>query len=109
VGSIAFGQPRVQAVINADYKFPRWPTFSADLSIFHFGTAPASVDDATQNPALTALSLGGRHRFTILGAPATLRVQVQNLTNAYYWNMVLSPGFSQFPPRSFFGYLTADF
>jgi iron complex outermembrane receptor protein len=109
VGSIAFGQPRVQAVINADYKFPRWPTFSADLSIFHFGTAPASVDDATQNPALTALSLGGRYRFTLLGAPATLRIQVQNLTNAYYWNMVLSPGFSQFPPRSFFGYLTADF
>jgi iron complex outermembrane receptor protein len=109
VGSIAFGQPRVQAVINADYKFPRWPTFSADLSIFHFGTAPASVDDATQNPVLTALSLGGRYRFTLLGAPATLRIQVQNLTNAYYWNMVLSPGFSQFPPRSFFGYLTADF
>jgi hypothetical protein len=69
VGSIAFGQPRVQAVINADYKFPRWPAFSADLSC----------------------------------------VQAQNLTNAYYWNMALSPGFSQFPPRSLFGYLTADF
>jgi len=109
VGSIAFGQPRVQGVINADYKFPRWPAFSADLTIFHFGTAPASVDDATQNPALTALFLGGRYRFTMLGAPAMLRVQVQNLTNAYYWNMGLSPGFSQFGPRSFFGYLTADF
>jgi iron complex outermembrane receptor protein len=109
VGSIAFGQPRVQAVINADYKFPRWPGFSADLAIFHSSTAPASVDDAAQNPALTTLFLGVRYRFTILGAPATLRMQVQNLTNAYYWNTALSPGFSQFPPRSFFGYLTADF
>jgi len=109
VGSIAFGQPRVQATINADYKFPRWPTVSADLTIYHFGAAPASVDDATVDPALTALNLGARYRFTLLGAPATLRVQVQNLTNAYYWNMALSPGFAQFAPRTLFGYLTADF
>jgi iron complex outermembrane receptor protein len=109
VGSIAFGQPRVQATINADYKFPRWPAVSADLTIYHFGAAPASVDDATVDPALTALNLGARYRFTLLGAPATLRVQVQNLTNAYYWNMALSPGFAQFAPRTLFGYLTADF
>jgi iron complex outermembrane recepter protein len=109
VGRIAFGQPRAQWTINADYKLPRWPALSADITIIHFGTAPASVDDVTQNPALTALFLGGRYRFTMLGAPATLRVQVQNLTNAYYWNMGLSPGFSQFQPRSLFGYLTADF
>jgi iron complex outermembrane recepter protein len=109
VGSIAFGQPRIQLTINADYKFARWPALSADMSIAHFGTAPASVDDVTQNPALTVLFLGARYRFTVLGAPATLRVQVQNLTNSYYWNMGLSPGFSQFQPRSFFGYLTADF
>ena len=108
VGSIAFGQPRVQSTINADYKFPRWPALSADITLFHFGTAPASVNDVTQNPAATFLMLGGRYRFTILGAPATLRVQVQNLTNYYYWNMAYSPGFSQFQPRSVFGYLTAD-
>jgi iron complex outermembrane recepter protein len=108
VGSIAFGQPRVQSTINADYKFARWPALSADITLFHFGTAPASVNDVTQNPAATFLMLGGRYRFTILGAPATLRVQVQNLTNYYYWNMAYSPGFSQFQPRSVFGYLTAD-
>jgi len=109
VGSVAFGQPRVQATINASYKFPRRPALSADIAIFRFGTAPASVDDLTQSPALTVLALGGRYRFTILGAPATLRVQVQNLTNYYFWNMGYSPGFSQFEPRGFFGYLTADF
>jgi hypothetical protein len=96
-------------VINADYKIPGQPAFSADLTIYRFGTAPASVNDVTQNPALTVLALGGRYRFTMLGAPTTLRVQIGNLTNAYYWNMAYSPGFSQFPPRGFFGYLTADF
>ena len=109
VGSIAVGQPRVQSIVNLDYKISKWPGLSADIGIFHFGEAPASVDNETQNPALTALFLGGRYRFTILGAPATLRVQVQNLTNTYYWNMGYSPGFSQYQPRSYFGYLTADF
>jgi iron complex outermembrane recepter protein len=109
VGPFAFGQPRVTSVINVDYKLPSRPALSADLAIFHFGTAPASVNDVTQNPAFTALALGGRYRFTILGAPTTLRVQIGNLTNAYYWNMAYSPGFSQFAPRSFFGYVTADF
>ena len=109
VGPFAFGQPRVTSVINADYKIPGQPALSADLTIYRFGTAPASVNDVTQNPALTVLALGGRYRFTMLGAPTTLRVQIGNLTNAYYWNMGYSPGFSQFPPRGFFGYLTADF
>jgi iron complex outermembrane receptor protein len=109
VGSFAFGQPRVLSTINVDYKIPTRTALSADLTIYHFGTAPASVNDATQNPALTQLSLGGRYRFTMLGTPATLRVQAQNLTNAYYWNMAFSPGFSQFQPRGYFGYLTADF
>jgi iron complex outermembrane receptor protein len=109
VGTTAFGQPRVQGTINADYKFPFWPALSADITVQHFGTSPASVDDVTQNPAQTVLFVGARYRFKLLGAPATLRVQVQNATNFYFWNMGYSPGFSQIQPRSYFGYLTADF
>ncbi len=55
------------------------------------------------------LGFGGRYRFTILGAPATLRVQIQNPTNGYFWNLGYSPGFSQYPPRGLFSYLTTDF
>jgi iron complex outermembrane receptor protein len=109
VGEIAFGQPRIQSVINADYRIPRWPAFSADLTLAHFGTSPASVNDATQLPAQTVLNIGGRYRFTILGSPATLRVQMQNATNYYFWFIAYSPGFSQSPPRSLLGYLTVDF
>jgi hypothetical protein len=37
-------------------------------------------------------------------------MQVQNLTNAYFWNLVFNaPVFSQYQPRAFFGYLTTDF
>jgi hypothetical protein len=59
-------------------------------AVQHFGISPASVDDVTQNPAQTAL-LGGRYRFKLLGAAATQRVQVQNATNFYFWNMGYSP------------------
>jgi iron complex outermembrane receptor protein len=108
VGTTAFGQPHVQATINANYKFPWSPALSADITFQEFGTAPASVDDVAQNHTATVLAVGGRYRFQLRGAPATLRVQVQNATNFYIWNYGYSPGFSQFPPRSYFAYLTAD-
>ena len=109
VGTTAFGQPHNQETINVDYKFPWLPALSADITVQHFGTSPASVDDVAQNPAQTVLFMGGRYRFKLWDAPATLRVQVQNATDFYFWNMGYSPGFSQIQPRSYFGYLTADF
>jgi iron complex outermembrane receptor protein len=110
VGSFALNQARFLTTINANYKFSQRPALSADIAITHFGSYPASVDDVAQGPAATLVALGGRYRFKILGAPATLRIQVQNLTNAYFWNLAFnSPVFSQYQPRAFFGYLTADF
>ena len=110
VGPIALNQARFQTTINASYKFAWQPALSADVAILRFGPYPASVDDVAQGPAGTLVALGGRYRFTILGAPVTLRVQVQNLTNIYFWNLSFnSPVFTQYQPRAFFGYLTADF
>jgi iron complex outermembrane receptor protein len=110
IGSEALNQARLTATINASYKFARLPALSADISVLHFGAYPASIDDVVQAAPGTVLALGGRYRFTLLGAPTTLRVQVQNLTDVYFWNLSLnSPTFSQFQPRAFFTYLTADF
>jgi iron complex outermembrane receptor protein len=110
IGSTALNQARLAATINADYKFPRLPALSADINVLHFGSYPASLDDVVQAPPGTVVALGGRYRFTTLGAPTTLRVQVQNLTNVYFWNLSFnSPTFSQYQPRAFFAYLTADF
>lgn len=108
VGEFAFGQPRNTLTINADYKIPRWPALSADLSVFHFSSAPASVDNAIQIRALTLVDIGGRYRFSILGKPATLRLQMGNATNTHYWNVGNSPGFSQNPPRCVMAYLAID-
>jgi iron complex outermembrane receptor protein len=109
VGSVALNQARVTATINANYILPRHPALSADIALLHFGPYPASVDDVAQAPGATLVTLGGRYRFKILGAPATLRVQVQNLTNVYFWNLSFgSPVFTQYQPRAFFGYVTVD-
>jgi iron complex outermembrane receptor protein len=110
VGSFVLNQARFTTTINANYKFPQRPALSADIAITRFGSYPASLDDAAQGPPATLVALGGRYRFKILGAPATLRMQVQNLTNAYFWNLAFNaPVFSQYQPRAFFGYLTTDF
>ena len=108
VGDTALGQPRIQTAINADYSSPRRPNWSTDLAIYHFGTSPASVNDAIQSPAQTVMYLGGRYKFTILGSPTTLRVQLQNIANSHFWYTSSNPGFSQAPPRSVFAYLTTD-
>ena len=110
VGSAALNQARLTTTVNASYKFPWAAALSADLSILHFGPYPASIDDRAQAPGGTVVALGGRYRFKMLGAPATLRVQVQNLTDTYFWNLSFnSPVFTQYQPRAVFGYLTADF
>jgi iron complex outermembrane receptor protein len=110
VGSIALNQARFTGTINANYKLPSLPALSADMAILHFGPYPASIDDVAQAPGGTLVALGGRYRFKILGAPATLRVQVQNLTNIYFWNLSFNaPLFTQYQPRALFCYLTADF
>jgi iron complex outermembrane recepter protein len=108
VGSAAFGQPRNQYLINVDYGLPKWPALSTDVSVYHFGLVPASVNDAFYDSAVTVLNLGARYRFSFLGAPATLRVQMQNVTNVYFWNVQFSPGFLQFAPRTVIAYLTVD-
>jgi iron complex outermembrane recepter protein len=110
VGPIALNQARFTTTVNASYTLPRLPAVSADVSILHFGPYPASVDDMAQAPPGTLVTLGARYRFTITDAPATLRVQVQNLTNIYFWNLSFSGAtFSQYQPRAVFAYLTTDF
>jgi iron complex outermembrane receptor protein len=93
---------------NLDYDLPALPALSVDLNVFHFGTVPATVSNGAYVPSVTVVNIGDRYKFKLLGAPATLRLQLQNLANAYIWNIAYSPGLFQFPPRTFLAYLTID-
>ena len=109
VGPIAVGQPRLQYVANVNYTIPWWPTLSLDLAATHFGSQPVTVDNGIYSPKATWLNLGGRYKFTALGKHNTLRVQIQNLPDSYWWTSVYTPGLFQWPgQRTVFAYLTTD-
>jgi TonB dependent receptor len=82
--------------------------WSVDLGVTHWSTSSASINDAVEAPSFTFANIGARYRFHILNAPATLRLQVSNLTNANIWSIGYSPGFFQYPPRAYLGYITVD-
>ncbi|HEX4584048.1 MAG TPA: hypothetical protein VH183_04405 [Burkholderiaceae bacterium] len=108
IGKAAFGQPRNQFLVNFDYALPKLPALSFDVGVYHFGAAPASVNGAVDDPQVTQLNLGTRYKFGLFGAPSSVRLQVQNVTDAYLWNIGFNPGYVQFAPRTYVGYLTVD-
>ncbi len=93
---------------NAVYTWPHLAAWSVDLNLQHFRSVPATVDNVVHVPQITIVNPGARFQFKIAGAPATLRAQLQNAFNAYIWNIGLSPGLFQFPPRTYLLYLTVD-
>jgi iron complex outermembrane receptor protein len=85
------------------------PAVSLDLAAVHFGSQPASVDNGIYTPAVTQLNLGGRYKLRVFGRNTTLRVQIQNVTDSYWWTNVYTPGDFQWPaPRTLFAYVTTD-
>jgi iron complex outermembrane receptor protein len=109
VGSTAIGQPHFHAVVDVNYSVPKWPALSVDFGAVYFGTAPASVDNGVYELSTTTFNVGGRYSFSALGAPASIRLQAQNVIGINVWNIGYSPGFFQYPPqRGFLAYLTVD-
>ena len=109
VGPVAVGQPRLQYTANISYTIPWWSVASLDLSAVHFGQQPGTVDNHRYVPASSLLSVGGRYAFKVFGRNSTLRLQVQNATDSYWWSTAYTPGYFLFPPsRTVFAYLTTD-
>jgi iron complex outermembrane receptor protein len=109
VGPVAVGQPRLTYVANADYTIPWLLAASLDVSVTHFGTTPATVDNAVYTPSVTQLNLGARYRFTVFHQKSSLRIQVQNVLDSNWWTNFYTPGYFQWPGRrAIFIYLTTD-
>ena len=111
VGSVPIGQPRRLLQLAADYQLPFCPRCSLDITGTQEGRVPVRLDDGAYNPTQTLLNVGARYRFTVMGRPGALRVQMQNVTNQKVWGLVdLSGGLAPYPPpHMVLAYLTADF
>lgn len=109
IGPRAIGQNDHLAQINVDYKLARLPAMSFDLTWYSYGRRAASLDNAAAIASTQAFDLGARYQINLHGAPASLRLLIQNVGNVYSWALTDSAGFSPAPRRSAQLYMTVDF
>lgn len=109
IGPRPVGQAETLITSYFDYRLPFARVFSVNLGINHLGKRPASADNVLEVPARTLVDLGGRYRFSVAKFPATLRLQVSNLTNRFAWDVTDFGGFRRNRPRSIQVDLSVDF
>ncbi|HWW55701.1 MAG TPA: TonB-dependent receptor [Sphingopyxis sp.] len=92
-----------------DYRPTFAPDFSVDLVVESTSDRVASTDGKLVIPARAIASIGGRYRFQIGKAPATVRVQLANIGNKFGWANGSSGVYLYNFPRRVTATLTADF
>jgi iron complex outermembrane recepter protein len=107
IGEKPVGSARHYSLASADYRFPGIRA-SIDATVEHLSSQTANSANTIEVPSRTVLHLGGRYRFQIFGKPATLRLLVQNVTDAYGWTALSSGAYVYNAPRRFTVYVTAD-
>ena len=87
IGEIPPGaDPRISR-LDVQYGPKSWNGFSIDAQLENNDKGYADSANTLALPTFTTLNLGARYRFDLFDAPATLRVRVQNVTNAYGWEL----------------------
>lgn len=109
VGHKPLGQSAIILRGNADYRLPFLPGVSLDVALSWYDKRPASRDNLVMVDAYALLDLGARYRFKIGASPATFRIQMQNVTNAFAWNIVGSNSYGLMDKRRFTAFLAVDF
>jgi iron complex outermembrane receptor protein len=109
VGPAPAGTPSRKLAASIDWHPPGFQRLSFDLSAEHIGRQYADVRNAVVVPGRTTVDIGARYRFHLDDAPAVLRVQVTNLSDAYGWDIVGSNVFTYIKPRILSARLTVDF
>jgi iron complex outermembrane receptor protein len=109
VGARPLNQPARTLRGNAEYRPGFAPGFSVDLAVANIGSRYASRDNVVSVPSYTLVDIGARYRFRIGRAPATLRVQMQNVGDVFAWNIVGSNSYGLMDKRRVSIFLLADF
>ena len=107
IGEKPVGSARQYSLASADYRLPGLRA-SIDATVEHLTSQVGNSANTVDVPARAVLHLGGRYRFQMFGKPATLRLLVQNVTDAYGWNTLSSGTYVYNAPRRFTVYVAAD-
>jgi iron complex outermembrane receptor protein len=94
---------------NLQYRPPAMQPLSLDLAVAHYGERIASRDGITAVPAYTLVDVGARYRMKLGQAPATLRLQAANITDAFAWAVLSSNTFGLMDGRRYSATLYVDF
>ncbi len=109
IGDKPVAQAETTITAHFDYRLPFASAFSVDLGVDHLGKRAGSADNDLTVPGRTLVDVGGRYRFHLAKYPATLRLQVSNLLDAYAWDVTESGGFRRHRPRALQADLSVDY
>jgi iron complex outermembrane receptor protein len=109
VGPRPVGAISRRVEINADWRPPWLDGVSLDVSAAHRSAETATVSNRTAIPPRTVVDLGGGYQFALAGKAATLRLQIENVTDVEGFRREGAGAYDLIPGRRFGGYLTVDF
>jgi iron complex outermembrane receptor protein len=109
VGRRPVGSSPLTVIASADYRLPAWQALSIDANLQRDSKRIATVDDRLRLPSRALLDLGLRYRLRVLAKPAVLRLQVQNVTNNFSWDVAGSGALQVHQPRQAYAKLSVDF
>ena len=109
VGQRPVGAISRRLELNADWRPPWLAGLSLDLSASHRSAETATVSNLTAIPPRTIIDLGGRYQFALAGKAATLRLQIENLTDQQGFKLEGAGAYDLIPGQRLGGYLTVDF
>jgi iron complex outermembrane receptor protein len=96
--------PEFRSVAYLDYAVPRVTGLALNGSWQYAGSKVFSPDNSVSVPSYHLFNLGARHATRMAGAPVTLRFNIDNVFDKFYWRDVTqSLGGYLFPgaPRTF--------
>lgn len=110
IGPRPVGTSRRKIIFDADWRLGGGTSpLSFDVSLNSMGSQAGNAAGTLLAPGANLVDVGLRYRFTVGPANALLRVQVNNVTNAYSWNVSSSGGFTYRPRRHASVAFIADF
>lgn len=110
IGSRPVGTTRRKVIFNADWRLAGGTSpLSFDVSLNEQGSQVGNAANTLEAPGSNVINLGLRYRFAIGQAESLLRVQVNNVTNDYSWDVASSGAFQYRPRRNATVALITDF
>lgn len=110
IGHVPPGETPRTLRLNLQYGPASWRGFSVDGQVVNQDNVFADLRNTFKAPGSTTFDIGGRYQFKLGQSPASIRLQVTNLFNNYFWQVAGSSGLvAPSLPRRFGARMSVDF